>query len=292
MQPDRTEDVDFGAWLADFDEGGPRAEDFKAAQGEDPWSFASIDEPLLTEAEPFVLAGHLRLPWDDDSGAERAGYGAPAFVGLLATGYLARGDAAEDRGAALEDYRRSVRVGLLLAANERSTWDVMTGIHHVRRGCEAIVEEGLRREDAELALAAALVVIDARRLHLETRGRTDSTGFRHLTRRDESGLRVDADAGQLSRIASMALADACTAYRIDALQALMLLEHAAPPALRGQAARALSMAAADEDPYIAALARRLQAHEPDEDELERLAGRSGRSTEAIDYPGWPASRDP
>lgn len=148
-----------GEWLGAFTLRGPRAADRNAAMamaGEN-GRVLPADHPLLIEAEHWVDQSVMRFypdVWPLDGVATEV---PPLlFSMVLARSWIARGDATADDVAALEDYRRALRLGRLLRQEDALVITDIVGLAAIGLATDAIYRRATTAGDHETALLAAV----------------------------------------------------------------------------------------------------------------------------------------
>ena len=167
LAPLGTGDANAARWFADFAEpSGPRAAEIEGRRieveiDEQTWKVLPVDDALLLEAEPWVDQGRCRFYPDvwEVAGVETS---IPnlLFKLTLARSWVARGKLADDPAAAVEDYRRAIRLGRLLRQDDATLIQDLIAIACIRMGTTAIYELARSRGDADTMVPSAVVLAD------------------------------------------------------------------------------------------------------------------------------------
>jgi hypothetical protein len=230
------------------------------------------DHPLLLEAEPWTEQATLRFypdllhldGWDTE---------VPdlVFPLTLAKSWVERGRA---RGgeAALDDYRRAVRLGRLLRQEDTTIIQDLVGLACVGVGLRAIYDELRDRGDVDGALVAAVALGELapqRLLTSERVTRLDVTPYlsKHFRK-------LDLPARQLDAVVAMAESGPDRRFRGEATLQLGIVAHRGGGEERERATRVLEQLGAGEDERIARLADWALTHPPSAEVLRGLAAES------------------
>jgi hypothetical protein len=129
------------------------------------------DHSLLLEAEPWCdrasLSYSSRIFAFDGPRTQMVSLVVPL---LLARSWVARGNTQTDAGKALEDYRRTIRLGRLLRQDDTTVYYDLGGLACIRLGLGAVFDLATRRGDSELALKAAIALGEVDPQQQRTRG--------------------------------------------------------------------------------------------------------------------------
>ena len=229
------------------------------------------DDPLLREAEPWVDQATMRfypelLPLDGI--ATRL----PnlLFPLTLARSWIARGMQADDRDAALADFRRAVRLGRLLRQEDVTLIADLVGIACIRIGAEAIYERATRDGDGDLALVAAVVAgAGAQRLLAAARVTEMDLGP-HLGANLLGRPSLDLPEAKMERLLAAVRTAPNRWQRIEPMCSLALVRLLGSSKQREQAQETLDTLARGDDPIVAAQARHLQGWSPSDKEVLEL----------------------
>lgn len=235
------------------------------------------DDPLLLEAEPWVDQARCSFypeVWQV-SGPETP---IPNLLITLhlARSWIARGDAADDREAAREDYRRVVRLGRLLLEDDTTLIQNLVGYATVRLGATALYEEARRDGDAGLMAVAALALhdVDGARAGFSRRVRHTNAVFESVND-GWFGPTLEVSDDQVDSIVRIARRDPERTMRLEAMLALYLVRHLGTDTQRDVAGRTLEDLAEAEDPVVSAMARRVLDWRFGEENLERFGVPTG-----------------
>lgn len=236
---------------------------------EEGWKIFPPDHPLLVEAEPWTEQATMRFY--------------PALLALdgwnteipdlifaldLAKSWVARGRT-KDGEAALEDYRRAVRLGRLLRQEDTTILGDLVGLACLRFGLEAIYDEQRERGDLAGALAAAVALGELAPQRLLTSERITRIDVSAFLSKDQK--RLDLPATRLDTIVAMAESDPDRRFRGEATLDLGIVVHLGTVEARERATRVLEKLRADNDERIASLAAWSLAHPPTEEVLRDLS---------------------
>jgi len=216
------------------------------------------DHPLMLEAEPWTEQATMRfypelLPlagWETEIPDL-------VFALELSRSWIARGRAAGGE-AALEDYRRAVRLGRLLRQEDTTLIQDLVGLACLRLGLAAIYD--VRRADGDpagaLVAAVALSELAPQRLMSSER----------VTRADlspwlsDDRTRLEIPATRLDGLVAMAESDPDRRFRGEAILSLGVVAHLGTPEAGERARAVLESAASGADERLAALAAWSLAH--------------------------------
>jgi len=216
------------------------------------------DDPLLLEAEPWV--DQARCSFYPDvwkfTGIDTA---IPnlLFALDLARSWVARGDLAEDRVLAREDYRRAIRLGRLLLQDDFTIIQDLVAIACIRIGAEALYEEARRERDPVMMVATSLVLADKDAMrHLAARHTTVSEGvLGGLSRGWLGGWSLEVSDEDVEALVDHARKVSERRYRLEALIVLRLAHHLGTAGQRQAAGDVLRELATNEDDLLAEAAR-------------------------------------
>jgi len=187
---------------------------------------------------------------------------------------VARGQNVADDGLALEDYRRSIRLGRLLLQDDVIYIQNLIGIHLVRTGAEAIYRFARERGDGATAAFAALVLQDCAVLRLEGYRRfRDIAIFSDFVARldtenegDQIELRLPDD--RLAVLVKIATEDPNRPFRIESTTPLWITSHIGTAQQRELAGKTLGGLVDDPDDLVATAAAELRARTFDPQDIE------------------------
>jgi hypothetical protein len=265
-------------WLRQFAKGdGPRCGEGQErirkieVKGET-WKVFPPDDPLLLEAEAWVDQARCRFYPDV---WELSGFDTPItnllFVLNLARSWVARGRLSEDPQAAVEDYRRAIRLGRLLRQDDLTLIQDLVAIACIRIGVEALYDHARSEGDAATMTATALVLADRDAMrHFAARRTTLS--YRILGALEVGwfgGLSLHATEGQVHELVEQARRVSERRYRLEAMLGLQVVRHLGTEKQRAEVLDVYDEWAASDDAMTAELARRMRDEPLDEAELRR-----------------------
>jgi hypothetical protein len=262
-------------WWAGFTkEIGPRIDEWDAAlerRVEHPLykKVLPADDPLLLEAEPWCDQALMRFYPDV---FELEGYETriPNLVLAVTLGrsWVARGRAAEDPDAAMEDFRRSIRLGRLLRQDDVTIIADLVGLACIRWGLEGIFDRAIADGDTELALIASVILGEAAPQKLLTSERLTSVDLSPHIRDEPSGLSIELDTEMLDKVVDRATSDMDRRFRGEAIVSLNLVGYlATDPDHRDRAFEVLDQLCESEDLVVATAARHARDIAPDPEVL-------------------------
>jgi hypothetical protein len=216
------------------------------------------DHPLLLEAEPWTEQATMRfypelLPlagWETEIPDL-------VFALELSRSWIARGRAAGGE-AALEDFRRVVRLGRLLRQEDTTLVQDLVGLGCLRRGLDAIYDAQRERGDLAGALVAAAALGELAPQRLMSSERVTRADVSRWLSADRK--RVEIPASQLDGLVATAEGDPDRRFRGEAILSLGVVAHLGTPEARERARRVLESAASGADERLAALAAWSLAH--------------------------------
>ena len=242
---------------------GPRYQEFvqarKAAVAGPDWlgDVLPPDHPLLGEAEPWCDQATMRF-YPDIYPLEGYRTRIPNLLHMLhlAKGWVARGMATEELDAALDDFRRAIRLGRLLRQEDGVIISDLVGLACIRFGAEGIYRRSVAAGDLERAVIASVVVGEVAPQRLITSERITSAAVTARATIDEEGLvdlRLDNEG--LERAIEVAATGPDRRFRAEAIVMLSFVRHLGTPGQQTRAAEVLDEIAASPDPMIAEAAR-------------------------------------
>ncbi|KAB2958000.1 MAG: hypothetical protein F9K18_12530 [Thermoanaerobaculia bacterium] len=252
-------------------EDGRRRAELEAARAaridgpEEGWKIYPPDHPLLLEAERWVDQATMRVypelfaleGWNTRS----LDFQLPLE---LARSWVARGRT-RDGEAALEDFRRAVRLGRLLRQEDATILQDLLGLACLRFGLQAVYDEQRERGDLAGALVAAAALGELapqRLLTAERVTRADVWSFLSMDRK-----RIDLPTVRLDKLVAMAESEPDRRFRGEATLQLGLVAHLGVGEARERARQVLERLRTGEDERVAALAAWSLAHPPSEEAL-------------------------
>jgi len=240
-----------------------------------PWRVLPGDDPLLLEAEPWIDQSVCRFypeVWPTQ------GVDTPIpnllLVLDLARSWVARGHANSDRDAAMEDYRRAIRIGRLIRQDDVTLMQDLVGIACIRMGANALYEEARRTEDGAAMVATALVHADTDAMrHLAARRTTVTERIHGSLHRDWRGAwSLGASDSDVAEVVGLGTRLAERRYRLEVILALHVVTTLGSDSQRRQAESVLRVYAESEDRLLREAAKRSLSGPMSDRELSLLAG--------------------
>ncbi len=246
-----------GPRLADLDAAMPRRVD-RSPIG---MVFPARD-PLLVEAEPWCDQATMRFyPEIFPIRGSETRIPNLLFMLTLARSWIARGTDAADSGAALDDFRRVIRLGRLLRQEDAVLLDDLVGLACIRVGAEAIYDRARKDGNTELALLAAVVAAEAPPQKYLTAARLTAVEVEPYLRTTATGAHeLDVPRKRFDAIAEAATSSPDRRFRCEATLNLHLVASLGVGAVRAEARARLERLASDADPVVSANARWCLAH--------------------------------
>lgn len=264
-------------WFALFAKDvGPRASDATAAverrvEGPD-WLGKVLppDDPLLLEAEPWVDQATMTF-YPDIFALD--GYDTRItnllFAMNLVRSWVARGLEAEDRNAAMDDFRRAIRLGRLLRQEDVVVISDLVGLACIHIGTSGVYQRALADGDLETALLASVVLGEVAAQRLGTRQRLTATDLSDSIVEGEDGqFELALRPGKLDALIETAQNAPDRRFRAEAIVGLQTVRWQGTTDERARAFAVLDALAANPDPDIAAGAVWSRDHEMTEDQLK------------------------
>ena len=277
LAPLGTGTTDAAEWFGLFTkEIGPRAADATAARDrriEGPEWLGQIlpaDDPLLLEAEPWCDQATMTFY---PNIFELDGY-ATRITNLLlplnfVRSWVARGLTAETTEAAMEDFRRSIRLGRLLRQEDVVVISDLVGLACIHLATRGVYERALADGDLELALLASVVLGEVAPQRLGTKKHLTSTDLLNSFDRDDQGEVVfRLQPGKLDLVIEAAESAPDRRMRCEAVLGLNIVRSLGTPEEKERAFEVLEELAADPDPKVAEGARWSLDNPTDVDVLE------------------------
>lgn len=264
-------------WFKDFSRNvGARVAEADAAMGrrvEDPGGVGDVlppDDPLLLEAEPWCDRSYMEF-YPEFYAIDGYETQIPnlLFMLTLSRSWVARGDHAVDPGAALEDYRRVVRLGRLLRQEDTTIIADLVGLACIRMGTDRIYRTAVATGDTDLAIVASIVLGEVAPQRLMTSARvSDSDMEDHVERSWFRGVRLDLPVDTVDRLIERARSDHDRRFRLEAMLTLNYVVHLGPSSQRAMATDLLEEMTTSDDAVIATTAEWALQTEPNLDYLE------------------------
>jgi hypothetical protein len=264
-------------WFKDFAKpSGARYPEAAAAMDRtttDPADHARVlspNDPLLLEAEPWCDQTTMRYYPDF---FELKGFQTqiPNLLVTLTMGrsWVARGRASADPEKAMEDYRRTVRLGRLLRQEDSVMICDLVGLACIRLGTQAIYDAAIKRGDAATALTAAIVLGEHASQRLKTAEkitRFDLTSYLSKSKSGEPTL--DVPDHRLDQILDSARNERDRRFRCEAMLQANLARFLGTAAQQERALAALNEMTASKDPVVAKTAVWSRENPPTKDSLQ------------------------
>jgi hypothetical protein len=250
----------FGLFAKDV---GPRKDDATAARGrriEGPEWLGQIlpaDDPLLLEAQPWCDQATMTFYPDI---FELDGY-ATRITNLLlplnmVRSWVARGLAAESTEEAMEDFRRSIRLGRLLRQEDVVVISDLVGLACIHLATRGVYERALADDDLELALLASVVLGEVAPQRLGTKQHLTSVDLMDSMWLDDRGeLQYLLKPGKLDAVIEAAKSAPDRRFRCEAIVGLNIVFCLGTPEEKGRAFEVLDALLNDADPVVAEGAR-------------------------------------
>ena len=238
---------------------GPRAADATAAMGrriEGPEWVGEVlpaDDPLLLEAEPWCDQATMSFYPDI---YKLDGY-ATRITNLLlplnfVRSWVARGLNAETTEAAMEDFRRAIRLGRLLRQEDVVVISDLVGLACIHLATRGIYERALADGDLELALLASVVLGEVAPQRLGTKRHLTSTDLLDSFQQDDRGEIVfRLHPGKLDAVIEAAESAPDRRMRCEAVLGLNIIRSLGTPEEQERAFEVLENTVADSDPVVA-----------------------------------------
>ena len=238
---------------------GPRAADATAAMGrriEGPEWVGEVlpaDDPLLLEAEPWCDQATMSFYPDI---YKLDGY-ATRITNLLlplnmVRSWVARGLNAETTEAAMEDFRRAIRLGRLLRQEDVVVISDLVGLACIHLATRGIYERALADGDLELALLASVVLGEVAPQRLGTKRHLTSTDLLDSFQQDDCGeIFFRLHPGKLDAVIEAAESAPDRRMRCEAVLGLNIIRSLGTPEEKDRAFEVLEITTADPDPKVA-----------------------------------------
>ena len=242
---------------------GPRAADATAAMGrriEGPEWVGEVlpaDDPLLLEAEPWCDQATMSFYPDI---YKLDGY-ATRITNLLlplnfVRSWVARGLNAETTEAAMEDFRRAIRLGRLLRQEDVVVISDLVGLACIHLATRGIYERALADGDLELALLASVVLGEVAPQRLGTKQHLTSTDLVDSMWLDDRGeLQYRLRPGKLDSVIEAAKNSPDRRFRCEAIVGLNIIRNLGESEESNRAVEMLNELADDANSIVAEGAR-------------------------------------
>jgi hypothetical protein len=231
------------------------------------------DDPLLLEAEPWVDQATMRF-YPDLLPINGANTPVPnlLFMIALARSWTARGVAAADTAAGLDDCRRAIRIGRLLRQEDAVMINDLVGLACIHIGTRGVYEIAQHTGDARLALLASVVIGEVAPQRMYTSQRITSVSLTPFLAKSSSGAyTLSVPDARLDTIVEMATKCPDRRFKGEALLNLRVVETYGTPPQQERARKAIDGVIAGGAPVMSQLARSCRATRPEESMLEQMA---------------------
>ena len=260
LAPLGTGNANAAEWFALFEKNvGPRYAEATAAMGrriEGPQWVGEVlpaDDPLLLEAEPWCDQATMKFypeifPLD--------GY-ATRITNLLlplnmVRSWVARGLTAESTEEAMEDFRRSIRLGRLLRQEDVVVISDLVGLACIHLATRGVYERALADGNLELALLASVVLGEVAPQRLGTKRHLTSTDLLDSFYRDDQGeVGFRLQSGKLDTVIEVVESAPDRRMRCEAVLGLNIIRSLGTPEEQERAFEVLEKTVADPDPVVA-----------------------------------------
>jgi hypothetical protein len=215
------------------------------------------DDPLLLEAEPWVDQATMRY-YPDFLELDGSRTVIPNLLLQLnlAKAWVARGQATESAVAALEDYRRAIRLGRLLRQDDVTVIADLVGQACIRFGAEAIFQQAVKSGDTELALKASVVLSESAPQRLLTSARITAMDMTPYVVRDKGEVRLELPEPRLDELIRKVRELPDRRFKGEAFMSLTLVRFiGSSPQQKEKVESVLEELRSDPDPVIADTAR-------------------------------------
>jgi hypothetical protein len=266
----------FGLFAKDV---GPRADEAAAVQkrGIDGPEWLGLvlapDDPMLLEAEPWCDQATMSF-YPDVFAFD--GYSTRItnllFAMKLVRSWVARGEAAEDRDAAMADFRRAIRLGRLLRQEDVVVISDLVGLACIHIATRAVYDRALADGDLELALLASVVIGEVAPQRLGTKKHLTSTDLVDSIRLEDSGdMEFRLRTGKLDTVIEAAVGSPDRRFRCEAILGLNIVRTLGTRDEHQRASEVLHELAIDGDSAIANGAQWGLDNEPNIEQLKEWA---------------------
>jgi len=165
---------------------------------------------------------------------------------------VARGEGAEDRDAAMADFRRAIRLGRLLRQEDVVVISDLVGLACIHIATRAVYDRALADGDLELALLASVIIGEVAPQRLGTKKHLTSTDLVDSIRLEDSGdMEFRLRTGKLDTVVEAAVGSPDKRFRCEAILGLNIVRTLGTPDERQRATEVLHELAIDGDSAIA-----------------------------------------
>ena len=217
----------------------------------------SSDHPLLLEAEPWC--DQSTMVYYPDL-LELEGYDTRVpnllFMLTLAKSWVARGNASADPLAAMEDFRRAIRLGRLLRQEDVTIIADLVGLACIRIGAEAMYNTARDNKDLDLALLASVVLGEVAPQRLLTSERISAGDLSPFGRVDDHGnIEFEMPDGRVDRLVVLVTTGPDRRFGGEAIIGLNIVLHLGSPEQQERVRATLNELVGSPDPFLAHGAR-------------------------------------
>ncbi len=251
-------------WFADFArpagareaEYGEAVERAAQAAADRPSPLLLPDDPLLLEAEPWIDQTRMQFypdVWQPDGWNTQL----PNLLMTLtlAKSWVARADGTEDLDAALDDYRRSIRLGRLLRQEDAVLITDLIGLACIKVGLEGMYGRLVEAGETEAALVVSLALGEHAPQRLKTSEIFTRIEPSRYISRGWFGIDVRMPDEVFRELIGMADNNPDRRFRLEAILALNIVRFEGTAKQRREAVEVLERLAATEDRWVAGLAQ-------------------------------------
>ncbi len=211
------------------------------------------DDPLLLEAEPWCDQATMSFyPEVFPLNGYSTRITNLLFPIKLVRSWVARGEGAEDSEAAMEDFRRAIRLGRLLRQEDTVVISDLVGLACIHIATRALYNRALADGDLELALLASVIIGEVAPQRLGTKKHLTSTDLLDSFDRSADGeIIFRLQPGKLDIVLETAEKAPDRRMRMEAILGLSIIRSLGTPEESGRALEALHTLARDADPKVA-----------------------------------------
>jgi|GEM_PF-925693 len=187
----------------------------------------------------------------------------------LGQSWAARGTAASDSGAAMEDFRRAIRWGRLLRQDDVTVITDLIGLACIQWGVQGIYDRALRDGDTRLALLASVTLSEVAPQRLMTSNRLDKVLISSFISKGLlGGMKLSIPDERVQDIAGFAADTSDRRFLFEALGSMNLIRFRGTSAQRAIVDKAFDKLLASKDPITLAMARQSYEKAPTDQDLK------------------------
>jgi hypothetical protein len=277
LAPLGTGQANAALWLKDFSKAaGSRAQEAESAMKRclpAAGTFTKVlppDDPLLREAGPWCDMASMKFYPDIYPIAGLETYLPNLLLAVsLGQSWAARGTAASDSGAAMEDFRRAIRWGRLLRQDDVTVITDLIGLACIQRGAQGIYDRALRDGDTRLALLASVVLSEVAPQRLMTSNRMDKVSISSCIGKGLlGGMKLTVPDERVEEIATFAADTSDRRFLFEALGSMNIIRFSGTSAQRAIVDKAFEKLLASKDPITLAMARQSYEKAPTDQDLK------------------------